>query len=86
MCGTDLRERAVAYQGAILTTQWRIRHHRQIVLRAPGQKVALNISVVETVGNLIGRAAIAVGDTEEIFHLVNVKVGHAPSFDFARPA
>ena len=33
-----------------------------------------------------GRTAIAVGDTEEIFHLVNVKVGHAPSFDFPRCA
>ena len=86
MCGTDLRERAVAYQEAILATQWRICHHRQIVLPAPSQKVTLNSSVVETVRNLIGHTAIAVGDTEEILHLVDVKVGHAPSFDFARRA
>jgi hypothetical protein len=86
VCGTDLRERAVGYQGAILATEWRIRHDRQIVLRAPSQKVTLNTSVVEAVRNLIGRTAIAVGDTEEIFHLVNVKVGHAPIFDFPRRA
>jgi hypothetical protein len=30
---------------------------------------------------LIGRAAMAVWDTEEIFHLANVEVGHAPSSD-----
>jgi hypothetical protein len=56
------------------------------VLRSPSQKVTLNTSVVEAVRNLIGRTAIAVGDTEEIFHLVNVKVGHAPGFDFPRRA
>ena len=82
-CGTDLRERAVGYQAAILTTEWRIRHDWQIVLRAPSQKVTLNTSVVEAVRNLVGRTAIAVGDTEESFHLVNVKVGYAPSFDFS---
>ena len=84
--GTDLRERAVGYQGAILATEWRIRHDRQIVMRAPRSKVTLNTSAVEAVRNLIGRTAIAVGNTEEIFHLVNVKVGDAPSFDFPRRA
>ena len=56
------------------------------MLRAPSQKVTLNGSVDETVRDLIGRAAIAVGDTEESFHLVNIKVGHAPGFDFPRRA
>jgi hypothetical protein len=65
VCGTDLRERAVAHQEAIFATEWRICHHGQIVLRAPSQKVTLNTSVVEAVRNLIGRTAIAVGDTEE---------------------
>jgi hypothetical protein len=84
--GTDLRERAVGYQPAILATEWRIRHDWHIMLRAPSQKVTLYSSVVEAVGNLIGRTAIAVGDTEEIFHLVNVKVRDPPSFDFPRRA
>ena len=86
MCGTDLRERVVSYQATILATEWGIRHDRQIVLLAPSQKVTLDPSVVEAVRNLIGRTAIAVGDSEEIFHLVNVKVGHTPSFDFPRRA
>ena len=82
MCGADLRQHAVAYHEAIVATEWRVRHHRHVVLLAPWQKVMLNASVVETVRDLIGRAAITVWDTEEIFHLASVEVGYAPSSDF----
>ena len=82
MSGTYLRERVVSYQATILATERGIRHDRQIVLRTPSQKVTLNGSVDETVRDLIGRAAIAIGDTEESFHLASAEVGDAPRSDF----
>ena len=72
--GTDLRERVIGYQATILATERRIRHDWQIVLRAPSQKVTLNTSIVETVRNLIGRAPMAVGNTEEIVHVADVEL------------
>src|SRR3974377_884766 len=74
VCGANLRERVVTYQEVIGAAQRRIRHHRHTVLLAPGQKVTLNAAVNETVRDLIGCAAMAVWDSEKIFHLTNVEV------------
>jgi hypothetical protein len=35
VCSADLRQCVVAYQEVIVATEWRIRHHRHIVLLAP---------------------------------------------------
>ena len=72
--GTDTCQRAVTYQEITVAAEWRIRHHRHIVLLAPWQEVTLDAAVVETVRDLIGRAAMAVWDMEEIFHLPDVEV------------
>ncbi|HEV2978325.1 MAG TPA: hypothetical protein VG425_12155, partial [Casimicrobiaceae bacterium] len=80
MSRTDLRERAVGYQWAILAAEWRIRHEREIVMRAPRKKVTLNTSAVEAVWNLIGRTATALWNAEESFHLIDIEVGDAPRF------
>ena len=69
MGGADLRQRAVTYDEVMVAAERRVRHDRQIVLLAPRQKVALNATVVETVRHLIGRAATAVRNTEQILHL-----------------
>ena len=86
MCGADLRQHAVAYHQIIVAAEWRVCHHRHVVLLAPWQKVMLNAAVVETVRDLIGRAAITVWDTEESFYLASVEVGYAPGSDFRRRA
>src|SRR5213082_184937 len=70
----DLRQRAVTYQEVIVAAERRIRHHRHIVLLAPQQNGRLNVTVVETVRDLIGCAAMAVWNTEQIFHLANVEL------------
>ena len=64
----------------------RIRHHRQIVLLAPWEKITLNGAIIETVRDPIRRASITVWDTEESFHLASVEVGHALSWNFPRRA
>ena len=74
MCSADLGQRAVTYQEVIVTAERRIRHHRHVVLLAPWQKVTLNVAVVETIRDLIGRAAMTVWDAEQILHLANVEV------------
>jgi len=42
------------------------------------QKVTLNADGMETVSDLVGRAAMSVGNTEQILHLARVEVGYAP--------
>src|SRR5208282_777131 len=42
------------------------------------------MAVIETVGHLVGRAALAVRNTEQIFHLPGVKVGHTPGTNLSR--
>ena len=86
MRSADLRQRAVTYYKIIVAAERRIRHHRHIVLRAPWQNVTLNATVVETVRDLIGRAAMAVWNTEQIFHLAHVEVGYTPSANLSRHA
>ncbi len=43
-------------------------------------------AVAEAVRDLIGCAAVALWNTEEIFHLANREVRHAPGTNFARRA
>src|ERR1700686_378768 len=88
MHSADLRQRAVAQQGVGVfeAAERRSRHHRHIVLRAPWQNVTLKVTVTETVTNLIGCASMAVWNTEQLFHLVNVEVGDAPSANLSRRA
>ena len=45
-----------------------------------------NAAVDDAVRDLIGRATIALWNTEEIFHLADCEVRHAPSTNFARRA
>src|SRR5438046_8993148 len=82
----DLGERAVSCEEVVVAAERRIRHHRHIVLLAPQQSGRLNVTVVETVRDLIGCAAMAVWNTKQIFHLANVEVGYTPSANLSRRA
>src|ERR1700704_3096246 len=73
MDSTDLRQRAVTYYKVMVPAERRVRHHRHVVLLAPQQNGRLNVTVVETVRDLIGCAAMAVWNTEQIFHLAAVE-------------
>ena len=86
MRGADLRQRAVTHYEMLVAAERRVRHHGHIVLRAPWQKVTLNMAVIETVRHLVGRAAMAIWNTEQIFHLIRVEVGHTPSANLSRHA
>src|SRR6516165_1284145 len=46
----------------------------------------LDIAIAEVVEDLIGRAAIAVCNTEEVFHVTDLEVGHAPGVNLPRCA
>ena len=63
---------------AAIAPEGRISHHWHAMLLAPGQQVALNATVAQAVGDLVGRAAISVGNFEKIFHLADAKVGYPP--------
>ena len=86
MGSPDLRERVVTYYEVIVSAERRVRHDRYVVLLAPREQIALNATVVETVSDLVGGAAMAVWNAEEIFHLTNVEIGHPPSANLPRRA
>jgi hypothetical protein len=88
MHGAELHQRALTQQsaGVFDAAERRSGHHRHIVLRAPGQNVTLKVTDTETVTNLIGCASMAVWNAEQLFHLVNVEVGNAPSANLSRGA
>ena len=86
MDSADLRQRAVTYYEVMVAAERRVRHDRQVVLLAPRQNIALNATVVETVRDLIGGAAMTVRNTEEIFHLASVEIGYTPSANLLRRA
>src|ERR1700730_8046770 len=52
--------------------------HRRAALLAPWQQIVLNAAAADVVKDLIGRAAVAVWNMEEAFHVADVEVGHAP--------
>src|SRR6516164_8033349 len=56
------------------------------MLLAPRQQVIFNAAVADVVINLIGRAAIAVWNMEELFHVADTEVGHAPGSNLPRRA
>src|SRR6516165_2327181 len=53
-------------------------HHRHAVPLAPWQQVRLDVAIAEIIKDLIGRAAIAVWNTQEGLHVADLGVGHAP--------
>src|ERR1700686_3047625 len=84
----ELHQRALPQQsaGVFDPAERRSRHPRHIVLSAPRQNVTLKVTDTETVTNLIGCASMAVWNTEQLFHLVNVEVGDPPSANLSRRA
>jgi hypothetical protein len=56
------------------------------MLLAPWQQVIFNAAVADVVRDLIGRAAIAVWNMEELFHVADTEVGHAPGSNLPRRA
>src|ERR1700690_2332944 len=73
--GADLGERGIAHE---IVAERRIGHHRYAALPAPGQEIALDTAIAEVVADLIGGAAIAVRNTEEVFHVADAEVRYAP--------
>ena len=61
-----------------------IGHHRHTTLLAPWQQIMLNGAAADVVKDLIGRAAIAVWNMEEVFHVADLEVGHTPGPNLAR--
>ena len=59
MCCANTRERRITQQRAARSAKWGVGHYWYCVLRTPWQQVMFNGAVTETVGNLIGCAAIA---------------------------
>src|SRR6266853_2293060 len=88
MRSAELHQRALTQQSASVfdAAERRSRHHRHIVLSGPWQNVTLKVTDTETVTNLIGCASMAVWNTEQLFHLLNVEVGDAPSANLSRRA
>src|SRR5215831_149554 len=84
--GANTCERGIMQQFGALTAQRRIRHDRHALPLAPWQQVTLNASIVEAVGDLVGRAAVAVWHMEQLVHLADRKVRDAPSTSLPRRA
>jgi hypothetical protein len=53
---------------------------------APWQQIILNAAAADIVKNLIGRAAVAMWNMEEVFHVADFEVGHAPGANLPRRA
>ena len=81
---TNPRQRRITHKAAVGAAEWRIGHHRHGMPLAPGQQATLNATIPDVVRDLIGRAAIAARNTEQLFQITDAKVGHAPGFNFAR--
>src|SRR5262245_10576855 len=84
MRGANLRQRAVTCQEVVVAAERGVRHHRHVVLLAPWQHVTLDVTIVETVRDLVGRAALSVRYTEQIFHLTYIEIGYAPGANLPR--
>src|SRR5690348_7995541 len=77
VCCGNAPESGIAQQVGTEATKRRIRHHRHAVPLAPWQQVAFDAAATEVVIDLIGRAAIALWNAEQILHLRDCEVGHA---------
>src|SRR5215471_8940134 len=83
VCGGNTPENGITQQAGAEAAKRRIGHYRYTVPFAPRQQAAFNAAVAEVVKDLIGRTAIALWNTEQIFHLGNCEVGHAPGTNLA---
>src|SRR5207248_4954350 len=81
VCCADTYKRGITQQAGTGAAERRISHHRHAVLLAPWQQLTLYGAVAEAVRELISRAAIAFWNPEQIFHVADLKIGHAPSAD-----
>src|SRR5262245_12427953 len=86
MCCTDTYKRRITQQLGAGAAERRISHHRHAVPLAPREQVTLNAPVSDTVRELISRAAIALWNTEEIFHVSDLEIGDAPRANLSRRA
>src|SRR5260370_39259310 len=77
-CCANTCKRGITQQAGAGATKWRIGHYRHSVLLAPRQQVMFNAAVANVVKNLIGRAAIALWNMEQLFQVADLEVGHAP--------
>src|SRR5262245_14129407 len=75
VCCADMCKRGVAHTVA---SEWSIGHHRHTMPLTPRQQIMLNVPAANVVENLICRAAIAVWNTEKIFHVADFEIGYAP--------
>src|SRR5690348_10657620 len=81
MCCAETGKYGITRHAGTSAAGRRIGHNRYTVLLAPGQQVALDVAAGRIVEDLIGRAAVAVRNTEEVFHGTDVKVRDAPGTD-----
>src|SRR6516225_7520285 len=86
MRSADACECGITQHASAGAAKRRVGHHRHAVLLAPWQQVMLDTAIAEVVRDLIGRAAIAVCNTEEVFHVTDLEVGYAPGADLPRRA
>src|SRR6516225_12017268 len=85
-CCANTGKRGITQQTGAGAAERRIGHHRHAMLLAPWQQVIFNAAVADVVRDLIGRAAIAVWNMEELFHVPDTEVGHAPGSNLPRRA
>src|SRR6516164_1448139 len=78
VCCGNTAKNGITQQAGAKTAERRIGHHRHAVLLAPWQEVAFNAAVAEIVIDLIGRAAIALWNLDQSFHLGDCKVRYPP--------
>src|SRR5665811_1588845 len=72
VCCADTRKRGVTHQA--VAAERSIGHHRHTALLAPWYQIILNPAGADVVKDLIGRAAVAVWNMEEVFHVADVEV------------
>src|SRR6516225_3940393 len=78
MCFGNTAKNGITQQAGAEAAKRRIGHYRYAVPFAPWQQVTFNAAVAEVVKDLIGRAAIPKWNMEQILHLGDCEVGHAP--------
>src|SRR3954447_8075932 len=69
VCCADMCKRGITQKLRIRAAERRVSHYRHAVLLAPWQEATLDAAIPQAVRQLIGCAAIAFLNTEEIFHV-----------------